>query len=63
MEKLGIANEDLVQELKADYRRIRESLTNLTKLGWADPAKSKALEAQLEAIKERIDATEASKGN
>jgi hypothetical protein len=55
MEKLGIANSDLLRELKSDYQRLKEKEASLIKEGSVGV---KDIKHQLEVIKACIDENE-----
>jgi hypothetical protein len=59
MEKLGIAKEDLIKELKEEYRCVKEKLTAHEKLGFVDNT-SKSLEKRLDQIAAAINEAEVS---
>jgi hypothetical protein len=61
MEKLGIANEDLLTELKGEYMRRYEDAANMIKVGSASCIPSD-LSRELDALKARIDELEGNKG-
>jgi hypothetical protein len=55
MEKLGVATDDLVKELKAEYLKLVEYQSNLIKTaGQASPT----VETTLEQLAQRIDELE-----
>lgn len=56
MEKLGIANEDLLKELKAEYQQAKEVEAELIKVGSRN---NSTVEVQLKALKDKIDELEA----
>lgn len=51
MEKLGVSKANLKEELRAEYVSIQDKLATLEKLG----APRKDLEAELEAVKAKIE--------
>lgn len=54
MEKLGIANQDLRQELSEELTKLLESRTQLTKTAGDYSETAKKLDAQIEAIKSTL---------
>lgn len=55
MEKIGIANEDLLKELRAEYQQVKELEAELIKIGSKN---NKTVETNLKALKEKIDELE-----
>ena len=55
MEKLGIAKEDLLDELKSDYQEVKEKMTGLDKTASAQTAEYLN---KLASIKAKIDEVE-----
>lgn len=62
MEKLGIAKQDLLKELKQMYLETKEQAVSLTKEGSENPVKRQLLEKRLTAIQAKIDEVESQGG-
>ena len=56
MEKYGVSNEELKEELTQELIHLREKMVNLVKIGGEFDPGRKSLELQIDAIKARIDA-------
>ena len=62
MEKLGIANADLLKELRSEYRALREEEAKHIKLGSSLDLRV-ILKREADAIKARIDELETKDGS
>ena len=59
MEKLGIAKEDLLDELKKLYHHLREELSFHVKIGAAESREYHMIQSRVASVKEKIAELEA----
>lgn len=59
MEKLGIANADLLNELKNEYRVLKEQEAQMLKIGHGNTL---VIDVEMKRIKSKIDELEAQDG-